>query len=774
MKKLFKITLFLFVCCLSFCMFACAKEQSDDSDDNSSPSNVVETPEKISLDLFESQVLELEGAEGAVTWVSENIAIVTVDSTGLLQAVNVGQTTVSAVCGAIESKWTITVSDSGARPTISTANNQVVLHVDKTFDLNTTIDYLDGEIQGTISYDVEDNSIVEVSNEGVLTGKKVGETEIIVSATVNSYQLLPVKVSVSVVLDAEIVLSENTVQLYANPLGGDTEQEINGVVYKKGEVISNTQLSWTSSDENVAIYEDGKIKAFAIGETTIVARYELDGVEITGICQVEVLAHKANFENYDLDLSDTNVDYCTIPTENFDGSVSLIQLNDGEKIDVPFTIDDNNIKIFKIFLQGHLGVKEVVIHTNTSQYTGKMTIATIVISNKNELKEFEDYTSTGAENSKIDGYFVLDSNIDYEGKKLSLCSHYEDFAGTLDGRGYTIKNVSINVTSGDRGLFGRFVSGTIKNIAFVGLMNTDTSSDTNRILLTMSLKGTVENVYIQATRGNITRKVVGGGAISVVEATGVVKNLVVNITEGTTKETVAVHGSAITGASNYRATIENVIGISSFYKAMDYPTGWANSANYPTVVSYTSISEAQEANVEYSGTVWDTSIWDITGAIPMFKEEQYVQLSNVDIDLSKVDTHVTLYSEIQGTVKEVKIFGENVPFEIADGIKISKTILSGMLGKNDIQIKTDTTNYNGTVTIATMILSDKTELKAFEDYTSTGAENSKIDGYFILDSNIDYEGQKLSLCSHYEDFVGTLDGRGYTIKNVSVNVTSGD
>ncbi len=91
---------------------------------------------------------------------------------------------------------------------------------------------------------------------------------------------------------------------------------------------------------------------------------------------------------------------------------------------------------------------------------------------------------------------VLINSISMKGKKWQAASNTY-FSGTLDGRGYTVSDISVSSAA----MFWGVMGATIKNIAFVNVTQTRTSKYTS--LLCWNTSGstdtTISNVYVQGT-----------------------------------------------------------------------------------------------------------------------------------------------------------------------------------------------------------------------------------------------------------------------------------
>ncbi|MBE7094063.1 MAG: hypothetical protein E7367_05205 [Clostridiales bacterium] len=100
--------------------------------------------------------------------------------------------------------------------------------------------------------------------------------------------------------------------------------------------------------------------------------------------------------------------------------------------------------------------------------------------------------------TKANGYFVLGEDIDFDGMKLAGAI---DFSGTLDGRGYALKNFEVNYAGsteaeGWNSYLFKTTSGTIKNLHIQYTLGT---SNTTEGSLIYENKGTIENVMVTVT-----------------------------------------------------------------------------------------------------------------------------------------------------------------------------------------------------------------------------------------------------------------------------------
>ena len=125
------------------------------------------------------------------------------------------------------------------------------------------------------------------------------------------------------------------------------------------------------------------------------------------------------------------------------------------------------------------------------------------------------------------GNFELGGDIDFGGVTLSESI---DFSGTLDGRGYSLKNFKLGITEAN-GWYSRFINvntGTIKNI---GLEITSIKANNNEFGFINTNKGNVSNVYVDFNFDStqIINQWCHYGTIAVKNDGGTIENCIVDI-----------------------------------------------------------------------------------------------------------------------------------------------------------------------------------------------------------------------------------------------------
>ena len=639
-KKFISILCAICVALISAFFVSCGKTQDESS--KQEPNSVVLSLNEANLDLYENvQISVLGEYAGEIVWQSADESVATVED-GMVYAKGEGLTTITATFGADKRYCNIKVEDSGARPNLACEeDSDIGVLIGDKYRVTPITTYKGNAIQAEVHYEMEDSKIAEVSIDGEVTGKSFGQTTLIITGSYRGYTFVPVGITVNVSNDVEIQLSETDVTLYASsPNGEISEKMITATVYNKGEVVNNASIEWETTDETVAICdEQGRVQAVGAGETELVAKYAINGNVYDAVISVNVLRPSVEFGNIDVDLSKAIGDYAYLNL-GYDAMLVTEVIATENNESVPFIAEGNSLKIEKDLFADRLGVNKVEIIATKAKYVGQVTVATCVIATAEDLEamigiaRIADSYTEGSKYSyykKADGYFVLAANIDYENKAFGLTdstAENEGFVGIFDGRGYTISN--IKVADGSRGLFGGVgKTGVIKNVAFINVQNTENNDPgdgyNRRNLLAYTFYGTLENVYIEATRGAITGAF--SGVIGQYKA-GTIKNLVAVITETASKSSQVCVGTVI-GAMQDKATdsspIANLVGVSSLYPAIQ-DNGWDGDSDIhvSTTKNVQSFTSVEEANGTYLTADWDTNLWDIDGGIPVFKTAKVV------------------------------------------------------------------------------------------------------------------------------------------------------
>ena len=112
----------------------------------------------------------------------------------------------------------------------------------------------------------------------------------------------------------------------------------------------------------------------------------------------------------------------------------------------------------------------------------------------------------------------------------------------------------------------------------------------------------------------------------------------------------------------------------------------------------------------------------------------------------------------------------------ASGVTLSHESLKKLFGEKTLTVKCKRVFYSYDATIITHAISTAADLQAMRSYqTSVGSNNKNVlDGYFVLRNNVDASSlTNFILLDEWSNqghlgFIGTLDGRGYSIGNIGL------
>lgn len=233
--------------------------------------------DKTELTLYEgdeetltASVLPEDATDKTITWTTSDKSIASVES-GKVKAVKKGEATITAKAGdkTAEVKVVVLVPISG----LSLNKDQVTLYIGETETLETTLSPADATLKDPISWTSSDESIAKVDG-GKITAVGKGTAKITASAggKTASCDVEVLKPVSGISLDKttlEIPLEESAT-IFASIIPSDA--------------TPREDVTWSSSNTQVATVEGGKVTAVGIGSTTISA--SLEGY--TAECNVSV------------------------------------------------------------------------------------------------------------------------------------------------------------------------------------------------------------------------------------------------------------------------------------------------------------------------------------------------------------------------------------------------------------------------------------------------------------------------------------------------------
>lgn len=636
MKKRFIFGLLGILSASTLLMVGCGDDgDSSTSSSVDTPSSSVEevktvvdiTDAMLTMDCFETCALTVETKNAdAVVWESSDPGIVSVDANGVLQAnVKEGSVTITAKCGSVSDVCQVTVLRKRGLPTFAVETNLSILK-GTSYTITGSLTYNGVDVSAYATYGFNANeegstvaSATTEANSWTFVANETGDTQFTVYATIFG-QTYTETVNVSV-QEADIVyllkdavlngdVSELCVrkglQEYASMYTSNVE------IYDKGVRVPNESLTWTISNTNVVeIGQDGKLMGKKEGVATLSTTYKDTPIS----AQVRVVKDRQYITAEGVQDVDLNVDISAVVTEkqgaaNLNGvrtftanPMQFVNLTlgeegvnygnlinvtlDGEPLDASiFEFANGKVKTMASFFgTDTYGEKTFVFESELDDIIYNFTVKTLMITKViSNIQDYRAYVPTIWKGDVNVGYYALGADIDLLG--YGIGSHYatdfdysHGFRGTLDGRGYAIKNCKPD----NYGLMSQIGSGgVIKNLVLENLLYVGSGAgSTSRAILSRAMGGaTVENVTINlsadstpengslsgagrggllthSTKNNVYKNVTIVGQnheifclIGVDEGSSVYENVVVKdaiVTNCTTKQIALFEGISLAG-----------------------------------------------------------------------------------------------------------------------------------------------------------------------------------------------------------------------------------
>ncbi len=252
--------------------------------------------------------------DGSVFWASENSAIASVSTGGMVTGKLSGTTRVAASYQGVSSLVNVVVV-SGAVTSVTIDPPAVDLRVGRTAQLTATPrDELGDPVAGrTVAWSSQNGSVATVNASGLVTA--VGQGSTTVTATVDG-RSGTADVVVTVAPVATVTIAPQSATLAP----GETRQLVPTARDADGSILSGRAVEWTTSNASAAtVSQTGLVSALAAGEATItatiedvsataaisVAVVEVDTVVVSPPSAVMTVGQTAQFTATPLDASGT-------------------------------------------------------------------------------------------------------------------------------------------------------------------------------------------------------------------------------------------------------------------------------------------------------------------------------------------------------------------------------------------------------------------------------------------------------------------------------------
>ena len=355
-------------------------------------------------------------------------------------------------------------------------------------------------------------------------------------------------------------------------------------------------------------------------------------------------------------------------------------------------------------------------------------------------------------------YTVLLNDIDYEGATLAVGANV---LGTLDGRGYQIKNFTY--TQGFvKNLFAK--ESIVKNVYFAGATQDCTGMGKYPTygLLGQWTNGTLENLYLDVTTTNLVE---GAEHIATIcyglEATAKATNVVLDLKNA--------NGNFHYGINqNNGATVSGIVGGYEGANGSSEGGGaaWGVNGGFHQKLSWMIAEEANDELLGYTSSYWAINTTARTIALQPWEtvrlKKTVVNVENTIMakapeskwtrEISGAQADFSAVNADFSAIQSVTIDGEAFTSYTVSGSVLTLNNIAG--GDHDIVITTESHVYNASICAYRLGISTVDELNAWrttEQYQ-----------YAVLLNDIDYEGATLGAAGN---ILSVLDGRGYSISN---------
>lgn len=514
---------------------ASSESSSNEPSSNGYSSSIAQEDEKsfaladsaVALDCFENYVLdtEIKGIDGKISWSSSNPDIVAVDENGCLQTnIKTGTSKITASVGGYSDECEVTVLARSGLPNVS-CKNEVIVAIGDSYDVSVNAYYNGIDISEYLTFSVNEAqdgaaSVAEArlqNNSLTMTGKSLGQTAYTVSTTIFG-QLYAENVMVEVRDTAIVYIVEggenNRLQLTKNAELFTS----NVAVYDNNVRVDNELLEWSIDRENVAtIGENGKLLMGDEGVATLSTTYKGKDVAVE-VCTVKehvlstVKAEEPVFMDLAMNIAvdTTSKSRTYTPNETQFCSFLLSESQEPGKI-VNLSVDGKTLPVDTSTYAGGTarlaaeafgteiyGEKTLSVNVETQYVVYEYTVeALIVTKNISTLTDFQTAISVQWKGDRIVGYFTLASDMDFNWYEISIYAtdwNWDNgFRGTLDGRGYAIRNFE-SVMYGITSQIGE--GAVMKNLKFA---NVRYNGGETTILGRGAAGATFENIEITLT-----------------------------------------------------------------------------------------------------------------------------------------------------------------------------------------------------------------------------------------------------------------------------------
>jgi uncharacterized protein YjdB len=263
-----------------------------------SVTGVTLTPAAITLAVGQTQPLTANVAPGnatnkTVTWASNPTGVVTVSANGTVTAVAAGNTTITVTTtdGGFTADCAVTVNPAPVSVTGVTVNPTTLnLQVGRTAPLTATV-APSNAANKAVTWISNPAGVVTVSANGTVTGVSVGNTTITVRTADGGFTA---DCAVTVTPAGPVVIPVTDVTISPTTLNLQVSQAAALTYTILPSDATNKDVTWNTSNANIAVVADGLVRAVAEGSATITVTtvdggktatcaLTVSGVAVTGV-----------------------------------------------------------------------------------------------------------------------------------------------------------------------------------------------------------------------------------------------------------------------------------------------------------------------------------------------------------------------------------------------------------------------------------------------------------------------------------------------------------
>lgn len=320
-----------------------------------------------------------------IIWSSDNEDVVEVDDRGNLTAKKQGKATITVQVGSFTKTSEITVKgEEIPLNAIQLADPKIILVQGESMELELTYDPENTTIQKEVAWTSSDAEIVSVNNHGEITGLATG-TAVITAEVDGKKDTCEVTVEEEQISLESIQLSKNKIELNKG------EKDTLTVTYEPEDTTDNKDVTWTSSNEKVAVVQDGEIEAIAFGQAVITAK--VSGKEAT--CEVTVKEEGVELEAISFEEEELNL------KEGEEVTLEVIYEPEDTTVEkaVIWTSSDESVVSVKDGIVKAIGIGEAVV---TAEVEEKQAYCDVIVQKKPVADVKLQYEIYDSENGWLD------------------------------------------------------------------------------------------------------------------------------------------------------------------------------------------------------------------------------------------------------------------------------------------------------------------------------------------------------------------------------------